>query len=814
LTESSPEPRERAEDRANLLAWVPLGLWAAGVLALLRAGVLLALASRRIPDATSAEIALERWNLAGRAPQLLLECAIVGLLAGALAHNAATTGRRALAAFSALLFLSTLSGWPLAPAGEIVRFQAALALDDLLVLGALAGILAVALRGLMAVALGRHPLRALVSGPVGFVLAVLVPVLGPAALAWRVAQDPPTFTLRGVQRDYLADEGWTVRARNQAMGPRLAVITPAVQQHTDSADKPALWMPPPCTVELRVRPEDGECVLRAAAGVDKSVRGRMPAGIARVTIDFRVEKNGRTVFEERVVSEAPGTADTWDPSAWVWHHVGGDEGLAVAPGDVITLYTSIPAGDPGLAVPPEALKVGYGGLVLERSIERRRTRATRDTPNIVLIVMDTLRKDHLSCYGYGRETTPNIDRLARRGTLFENALATASWTWPSTASILTGLSADAHGVTNNDSCTLNLSHATLAEVLQARGYTTAAFSCNPLIARERYFDQGFEFFEHDRGAFRMSDEVMPAVVRWIEGHAGARFFLYLHLVDPHTPHRPHPAELARLGLAPPDDFPARGMDLYTARLAQNEGESLDAVVPPAHQAWLGDLYDASVATGDRWVGVLLEALRELGLDENTVIAFTSDHGEELLDHGRLGHGHSIYSELVDVPLILAGPGIRRGVRVPGAVSNRHLAPTLARLGGAELPGMGDGRFLLADAEEHAAVVFQTAKGHWEGTRGQTLEGLRNGAWVLHWRESAGAAGVRLFHVTTDPGEQFDIAAQEAERAEAMRAELAERIGAQREYAPAHRVGVGASGLDTLIQMGYAGGDEDPKDEDR
>jgi arylsulfatase A-like enzyme len=312
----------------------------------------------------------------------------------------------------------------------------------------------------------------------------------------------------------------------------------------------------------------------------------------------------------------------------------------------------------------------------------------------------------------------------------------------------------------------------------------------------------------------MSDEVIPAVVRWVEGHAGARFFLYLHLVDPHTPHRPHPAELARFELTPPLDFPVNGMDLASARLMQNEGVPLDEVIPPVHQAWLSDLYDASVATGDRWVGVFLDTLRDLGLNENTVIAFTADHGEELLDHGQFGHGYSIYSELVDVPLILAGPGIRRGLRVASPVSNRHLAPTLARLGGADLPGMGDGVFLLEDVGVDLPVVFQTSKGRWDGARKQTLDGLRMGAWVLHWRESAGAKaeGVRLFHVPTDPGEQVDVAPGEAERAETLRRLLAARIEAEREYAPAHRVGVGASGLETLIQMGYVDGAEE--DEDR
>jgi hypothetical protein len=117
-----------------------------------------------------------------------------------------------------------------------------------------------------------------------------------------------------------------------------------------------------------------------------------------------------------------------------------------------------------------------------------------------------------------------------------------------------------HGVLSQEQCTLQLLFDTLAEELQARDYTTHGVSCNPLIAPERYFDQGFETFDPPRNAFRKSPEVVPSVVRWIEAHAGVRFFLYLHLVDPHTPHTPDATELARLGLSAPGDFPERGMD--------------------------------------------------------------------------------------------------------------------------------------------------------------------------------------------------------------------------------------------------------------
>ena len=330
---------------------------------------------------------------------------------------------------------------------------------------------------------------------------------------------------------------------------------------------------------------------------------------------------------------------------------------------------------------------------------------------------------------------------------------------------------------SNESCTLGLELDSLAEVLQQRGYTTGAFSCNPLISVERSFDQGFESFDHDRQDFRMTDEVAGDIVEWLRAHRGVRFFLYLHLADPHTPHRPHREEVERLGFVAPDDFPTSrevmgqtvpsdGMDVYNDLLIRS-GADYQEVVPPAHQRWIEERYDASVATGDRWLGHIFAELEALGLTETTVIAFTSDHGEELFEHGQLEHGHTVHREVTHVPLILAGPGLPAGRRVPGVVSNRHVAPTLARFGGARLPAAEafDALFLLdvpAGPVEDAAgsAVYQTLKGNWGSERKQDLYGIREGDWVLHWRkdEELGPEDTRLYDLSLDPGETTDLSA--------------------------------------------------------
>lgn len=809
---TDPEVRDR---NSNLGAWLPLALGLGGALALLRTWAYRSSLQRFGGEFSEREAELLTWTgseayfeflAVGLACGLL--CALLAVLAALLHGRGRHLLGHALGLVVWSLLVAALSGFPLGPRGHISRFHGEWAADEL---GLAMGLALVLTLAILRLARSHGALRRILSGPVALGSALVLALGLPATLAWRIGANAPTFVLDTVQVDFLATpNARVVIEQNEALAPSVTVITPAVSQHTDSADKPALWMPPPCQVDLLVPELPGALRLHAAAGVDKSVRARLPAGLATLGVDFEVLVNAASVFKCRIDSDRP-RPGVWDPSRWVWQHVGTEgQGLAVRAGDVISLRTSLPAGEDPAALALADLKVGFGGLVLANPVERERRRSSPAAPNIVLVVMDTQRADRLSCYGYPKPTTPNLDALALRGTLFEAAYSTSSWTWPSTASILTGLSADAHGVVSNESCTLNLAHESLAEVLQRRGYTTAAFSCNPLIAPQRYFNQGFESFDYHVPDFRMSDEVMPAVLRWVRKHAGTRFFLYLHLADPHTPHRPHPEELVRLGGTRPSDFPERGVDALAATWI-NDPEGARQHIPMAHQRWISDEYDASVATGDRWLGELMRLLDDLDLSSRTIFAFTSDHGEELLEHGRLGHGHSLYEELVHVPLILAGPGIPHGVRDPAVTSNRHLAPTLAHLGGAELPGMGDARLLLQGAVG-APACFQTVKGRWDELKRQQLYGLRSEDWVLHWRgpgpsQAGELGGVRLY-AGTDALQLHDVSAQHEDVALELLGELERRLEAQRAFAPEHQSGVGASGLETLYNIGYAGRDED------
>ena len=225
-----------------------------------------------------------------------------------------------------------------------------------------------------------------------------------------------------------------------------------------------------------------------------------------------------------------------------------------------------------------------------------------------------------------------------------------------------------------------------------------------------------------------------------------------------------------------------------------------------------------VAEGDYWVGEVLNALADLDLVDKTVVAFTSDHGEEFFDHGMLEHGHSLYPELLNVPLILAGPGIPSGVRSANAVSNRHLASTLAQLGGSKIIGVEDGLNLAQpDRLPYMPIVFGTEHGWWNNWYRTPLKGLREGHWVLHMAPHAGEWGaseptpggqIRLYDLSSDRTELNDVSASNSNRAQAMKIKLTKLIVEQRKLRKAISVSAGDETLEMLQGIGYIETDEE------
>ena len=663
-----------------------------------------------------------------------------------------------------------------------------------------------------------------------------LPCLALLSLAACGGDGADSMLLEEVVADPLeGDPDWRVLGEAPDGPARIDVLTPGIATFHESADRLCLVVPPPGAVEIEVA-ADGW--IEPAAGVGLEVAralARDHGAGAQVAVDFEMLRNGKALGEARVVTRArePGADSLPGVEPNVWHPLAGEGGFAVEAGDRLTLRTKL-AGPVPEGLGP--LPAGFAGLTVTRRFRVPRTVASPERPNVVLIVVDTERKDRTSTYGYGRETTPSLDRLAARGLTYEGAYATSSWTWPSTASILTGRLPAAHGVVDHKSSWMEDELVTLAEALQGEGFTTAGFSANLLVSPERNFDQGFEHFEVVRAGgpaeTYAGDAIVPPALEWLERNREHRFFLYVHLMDPHTPHLPRPGDLERFcgvteAALHPRAFDARSQELRSAKVHTPDGRPLPFEILTRQEArWYSDVYDACVATGDYWVGVLLDTIEAFGLNETTVIAYTSDHGEELLDHDNLSHAHALWQELVTVPLVLAGPGIPAGERAALPVSNRHLAPTLARIGGARLepPGTWFDLARPAALEPHP-VFLETRQGWWKGrgqVGGRKLEilGVVDDGWVLHWcplgrpwdapdGADPGEGEVLLFDLAKDPLERDDRSAAEPERVRRMKElVLREREVRTREL-PARKRRAGAATAKLLEQLGYAfGGDGD------
>jgi arylsulfatase A-like enzyme len=342
-----------------------------------------------------------------------------------------------------------------------------------------------------------------------------------------------------------------------------------------------------------------------------------------------------------------------------------------------------------------------GGFWLtERMSVARLPMAVPDSPNVLVIVADTLRADHVSSYGYERPTSPTLDGVAQQGILFESAFSTSSWTQPSHASMLTGRYLYEHGAELYKR--LDDRYPTIAEALQARGYRTGAFSANfRVFCRRLGFGRGFHHFEdyyrstdnvvvntfygrmveayglhygfgleREIGR-RKADAVNRAVLRWIDRGKERPFFVFINYFDVHDPYTP---PQPYRGMFSPLENPGGLINSYWG---------VDHIYVPTTPDQLQgeiDAYDGAIAYVDHHIAELLDELEARGLAEDTLVVITSDHGEAFGEHGLLQHTNSLYREVIHVPLIISWPGhVPEGVHVDEAVTIAALPATLLDL---------------------------------------------------------------------------------------------------------------------------------------
>lgn len=324
--------------------------------------------------------------------------------------------------------------------------------------------------------------------------------------------------------------------------------------------------------------------------------------------------------------------------------------------------------------------------------------------NLVLIVVDTLRQDRLSAYGYSRQSSPNLDSLAATGVRVDG-LAPSSWTKPSTATILTGLHPLRHQAIG-ESDVLPEEVRTLAERLSASGFDTLGVVTNGWVSRAWGFDRGFREYLYlpkmGFGRFPKSADVNSVLLPRLQG-LEPPFFLYIHYLDPHMPY--DPPTLWDGSALPPD----------LASLVPFTRETIAAMGPanPPYEliAKASELYDGEVRANDRAIGEVLDALEELGLTSTTLVVVTSDHGEEFLEHGRVGHGKALYEESVRVPLIFSAPCCIPGGESLGTTGLEDVAPTVLdllgiRSEGSEGPGF-DGVSIAPSLRRPRSAVVRT-----------------------------------------------------------------------------------------------------------
>jgi len=482
---------------------------------------------------------------------------------------------------------------------------------------------------------------------------------------------------------------------------------------------------------------------------------------------------------------------------------------------------------------PRAL--GFWGTPVIRSVPERSAaaQAAARPQGVILVWMDTLRRDHLPMYGYARPTSPNLARMASEGTLFDDCVAQATWTKASGPSILTGLYPSTHGVQSfND--LLPSSATTIAEVYRQAGYATLGLETIQFVGKFSNQHQGFEelheqgsFPERQAGSTKAARTEIDRLLPWLAAHRDVPFFVLLHVVDPHSPHRPYPpydsmfgdprlrqehdqelekarpfirnANMRRFGMPSHDELVAAGVD------------------PDRYIAFEKDMYDGSIRGMDAEIGRLRERLGELGLDRRTLMAFLADHGEEFFEHGRSFHNQSIYGELTNVPLFFWWPGgVPAGRRAAETVQLIDVMPTLLDLSGLAPPKGIQGASLVPwmrgdgphEGWPRPAITEASGRPDPGVTVTEESFALSLGGWKLahHVVRAPERPEFQLFDRKKDPLDATDVAAQHPEIVARLLREMQawQRMALSARLKPDSQLATTVSGeeLERLRALGY------------
>lgn len=416
-------------------------------------------------------------------------------------------------------------------------------------------------------------------------------------------------------------------------------------------------------------------------------------------------------------------------------------------------------------------------------------------PDIILITLDAARSDRLSCYGYERRTTPNIDRLAAESLLFREVFALAPYTLCSVPTMVTGLSFLDHGIVAHGD-RLADGATTLAEHLKGAGYRTACFSATPNNSRALGTDQGYDEFVETWQVVPRPQSTDPFLlsrlaIEWLAASdEGAPLHLQLHYVPPHAPYSPRP----EFDIFTDPSYRGRFDGSHTTINALDSGLWTPR---PEDLAHVNALYDGNLRMGDAAVAQVLEALRRRPRWRDTVVLVTSDHGEGFLEHGRTSHNSTLYDEMLRVPFVLRLPEeLRTTVDAGRLASLADIVPTLLATAGIRPDGPVDGINLLSPptpADRGRVVIARTPGA-------PPLYALRTSHWKLLL---AGSGQGLLFNLEEDPGERRDLALQSPLVFTGLGQLLTERLAQPPHFAPAaEEQELAPADIEMLEALGY------------
>jgi len=546
--------------------------------------------------------------------------------------------------------------------------------------------------------------------------------------------------------------------------------------------RPALTAPTPAEFRYRLRiPENALLTFALGIASIPSSTGEesLPGNHMRFSVRAGEKQADQVLFDREIHSSR---RDRWHPQAVDLKRYAGREIWLV-------FQTAIPGDDPSLGPPPV---VGvFGEPILH---DRGAYRASK---GVVLISIDTLRRDHLSLYGYPRRTTPGLEGLAREAVVFEDAVSTASWTLPAHASLLTSTLPSVHGATSSK-VGLSPDWPRLPRLLGDAGYFTQAMVTHVYLSKEYGFGEGFDrhrYFPETR-----AEEVTDQAIHFLEARGDSDFFLFLHYYDPHWHYDP-PAPYDR-AFDPAYQGEATGIWWDFKEL---DADSID----PKDLRHIQALYDGEILYTDRQLERLFQEMKRLDVFENALVVVTSDHGEEFLDHGQWEHQKTLYEEQLRVPLIIKFPNVPDGAmgprRVSGQVSLVDVAPTVLDALGVPAPPTFEGRSLLDAARGIEAAEAEA----WAETE-HTIDGTRK---IAVRRGASGEKAIFTLRESDFEIELFDLERdpREKERLDALgsREALESRLAAYVAEADARRGGkkrppveLDPEDLERLRSLGY------------